>query len=385
MPMQGEASHWTVDPSGGRKVCTAAVRSLTTLHADTPSLRLLADRTAEVLIGIRRALDGLLLLVDPARNLPGSRSAWSSVPDLLPALVNAVRIFVTIGAVELFWIVTAWPGGAAAIVFAAIAVIAFSPRADQAYTTTMSFMIGTGLAAALAAIVKFGVLPGVTTFAGFCLAIGIVLVPAGALMAQRQTPMFTAIVVIFVPLIAPANQMSYDTQQFYNGALAIVAGVGAGALALRLLPPLPPAVRTRRLLSLSLRDLQDLTRGLIPRTANEWEGRIYSRLSAMPEQAEPLQRAQLMATLSVGAEIIRLRRVAHRFDQDVELDAALDAVARGDSVIATEHLTRLDQKLAAVTSAGPGAQVRLRARGIILAMSEALAQHAAYFDSGMAR
>ena len=385
VPAQGEASDWTVDPSSGRKACAAAVRTLTSLPADTPSLRLLADRTAEALIGIQRALDGLLLLVDPARNIPGSRSAWFGVPDLLPALVNAVRIFVTIGAVEFFWIVTAWPSGAAAILFAAIAVIAFSPRADQAYTTTMSFMIGTSLAAALAAIVKFGVLPGVTTFGGFCLAIGIVLVPAGALMAQRQTPMFTAMVVIFIPLLAPANQMSYDTQQFYNGVLAIVAGVGAGAVAFRLLPPLPPAVRTRRLLSLTLRDLQRLTRGPIPRAANEWEGRIYCRLSAMPEQAEPLQRAQLMAALSVGAEIIRLRRVAHRFDQDVELDAALDAMARGYSVIATERLARLDQKLATVPSTRPGAPVRLRARGIILAMSEALAQHAAYFDSGMAR
>ena len=155
--------------------------------------------------------------------------------------------------IEFFWIVTEWPNGAQAIVFAAVAVILFSPRADQAYTTTMSFMIGTGLTAALAAVVKFAVLPGVTTFAGFNLAIGLVLVPAGALMVQSwQTPMFTAMAGNFVPLLAPANQMSYDTQQFYNAALAIVAGVGAGALSFRLLPPLSPALRTRRLLALTL-------------------------------------------------------------------------------------------------------------------------------------
>ena len=80
-----------------------------------PPLR--AGPTAEALIGIRRALDGLLLLVDPARNIPVPRSAGLSVPDLLPALVNAVRVFVTIGAVELFWITTAWPNGAGAIAF----------------------------------------------------------------------------------------------------------------------------------------------------------------------------------------------------------------------------------------------------------------------------
>jgi uncharacterized membrane protein YccC len=189
----------------------------------------------------------------------------------------------------------------------------------------------------------------------------------------------------FIPLLAPANQMSYDTQQFYNAALAIVAGVGVAALAFRLLPPLSPALRTRRLLALTLRDLRRLTKGPIPRTANKWEGRVYSRLSALPEQAEPLQRAQLMAALSVGTVIVRLRRLARRFDQDAELDAALDAVAKGNSSAAAERLAGLDQGLAALPDTGPGARARLRARSSILAMSEALAQHAAYFDSGVGR
>ena len=186
-----------------------------------------------------------------------------------------------------------------------------------------------------------------------------------------------------MPPRAPENLISYDTLQFYNSALAIVAGAGAAALAFRLLPPLSPGLRTHRLLALSLRDLRRLTMGPIPWTANEWEGRVYSRLSALPEQAEPLQRAQLMAVLSVGTEIIRLRRVARRFDQGAELDTAFDALARGDSSVATESLGRLDQTLA--TLPGSGARVKLRARSSILALSEALAQHAAYFDSGAAR
>jgi hypothetical protein len=47
---------------------------------------------------------------------------------------------VTIGAVEVFWIVTEWPNGASAITFTAIGVILFTPRADEAYATTMRFM-----------------------------------------------------------------------------------------------------------------------------------------------------------------------------------------------------------------------------------------------------
>ena len=130
-----------------------------------------------------------------------------------------------------------------------------------------------------------------------------------------------------------------------------------------------------------LRDLRRLTRGPIPRTANAWQGRVHSRLSVLPEQADPLQRAQLVAALSVGTEIIRLRRFAHRFDQDVELDAVLHAVAKGDSSAAALRLTRLDQRLAALQNGRPGARATLRARSSILAMSEALAQHGAYFDS----
>jgi uncharacterized membrane protein YccC len=297
-----------------------------------------------------------------------------------------VRVFITIGAAALFWIVTAWPNGAQAITFAAIAVILFSPRADQAYPIAMGFLLGTTLTAALAAIVNFAVLPGVATFAGFSLAIGLVLVPAGALMTQPwQAAMFTAMTANFVPILGPANQNSYDPQQLYNSALAIVAAVGAAALAFRLLPPLSPALRTRRLLALTLRDLRRLTTGPIPQTARDWEGRVYSRLSALPEQAEPLQRAQLLAALSVGTEIIRLRHVARRFDLHNELDAALAALAQGDSVVAIECLARLDRSLVALSGTTLGTWVRLRARGSILAMSEALEHHAAYFDSGAAR
>ena len=61
-------------------------------------------------------------------------------------------------AVELFWIITAWPNGAGAITFAAIVVLLASPRADEAYANAMSFMVGVGLAAAFAAIIEFAVL-----------------------------------------------------------------------------------------------------------------------------------------------------------------------------------------------------------------------------------
>jgi uncharacterized membrane protein YccC len=370
-------SHWIADPVGLRRICESAVERLIALPASTPSLRLLADQTAAVLAGISRALNGLALLVDdPARPVPWGSRVRLRVPDWLPALVNAGRAFVVIGAAELFWIVTEWPNGALAITFAAVVVILFAPRADQAYAAAKSFMTGTSLSAAFAAVIAFAVLPNRETFAAFSLAIGLVLVPAGAGMAQPwQTVMFMAMAFNFVPLLAPANQQTYDTVQFYNSASALVIGVGVGACSFRLIPPLSPAFRTRRLLALTLRDLRRLARSRIWQTPEDWEGRIYGRLSALPDAAGPLPGAQILAALFVGTAIIQLRRIARGMDLGSELDAALEALRRGNIALTMARLGRIDGGLAARPGADP-----LQARARVLAMTEVLTQHAAYFE-----
>ena len=156
------------------------MRTLLALPAPTPSLRLLADQTAKLLAGILDVLEGLALLVDaPGRPFPGRRKFRVTVPDWLPALVNAGRAFVTIGAAALFWVVTAWPSGALSIAFAAIVLLLMSPKGDQAPAAAMEFMVGPTLGMLLAGIAKFAVLPALSTFPSFCIALGLFLIPMG--------------------------------------------------------------------------------------------------------------------------------------------------------------------------------------------------------------
>ncbi|MGH6848350.1 MAG: FUSC family protein, partial [Methylocella sp.] len=368
----GLPAGWMADPVPPRRACEVAVRTLIALPASTPSLRLLAGQTAKVLAGISDALNGLALLVDShVRPLALHRGFRLRVPDWLPSIVNAGRAFVAIGIVELFWIVTEWPNGAFAITFTAIGVLLLGPQADRAYAAALRLMIGCIFATVFAAIIAFAVLPGLEGFEAFSLALGLYLIPVGALMAQPwQTVVFTFMVIQFVPLLSPANVMSYDTVQFYNAALAIVAGTGVAAVSFRLLPPLPPAFRARRLLALTLRDLRRLATDPVPWTADDWEGRIYGRLAAMPDGAEPLQRAQLVTALSVGNGIIQLRRIAPQLSLDSDLGAALDALAQGNSAIATTRLARLDDRLASLPGTGSETSLALQARGSILAISE---------------
>lgn len=382
--LQGDPLPWTTDPIGMRRLCDGAARTLIAIPAGAPSLRLLADQTVRVLTGLSDVLGGLALLVaEPAGRTPPLRSVRPHVPDWLPALINAARAFVTIGAVELFWIMTEWPNGAVAITWAAISVILFAPRADEAYARAVDFTIGTGLATVCAAVVAFAILPNVATFAGLSIVLALYLIPVGALMAQPwQATMFAPMAGNFVPLLGPANQMSYDTVHFYNNALAIAVGCGAAALSFRLLPPLSPALRSRRLTALTLRDLRRLTSDAGRLPGDDWEGLIYSRLEALPDQAEPLQRAQLVAALSVGTDIIHLRRLAPRLGLVQELETALAAFAQEDSAAAIAGLTAFDHRLASLGETGPENSVVLRARSRVLAVCDALVRHGTYFDAG---
>jgi uncharacterized membrane protein YccC len=370
-----------------RRRYNALARTLIAEPAATPALRVLADHTAQVLAGISGATDGLILLADgTALRMPGRDRIRLRIADWLPGVINAVRAFLSVCVVECLWIVTEWPDGAVAITFTALGVTVFAPKDDQAYASAMRYMVGTVITVACASIVKFALLPGLATFTAFSVTLGVFLVPIGALAAQPwQTAAFTAAAANFIPLLTPANQMSYDTQQFYNNAVAILAGVGAAAISFRLLTPLTPATRSRRLLALTLRDLRRLATGPVLRTADGWKGVVASRLSVLPDAAEPLQRAQLVAALSMGTEIVRLRRIARRLGLASLLADALDAFAQGSSGLATRCLATLDSALASRPRDAPGASGAMRARGCILVVLDGLAQHAEYFDAGALR
>jgi uncharacterized membrane protein YccC len=378
----GEPRPWIVDPVGLRRSCDATVRGLAGMGGVNPSLRLLAEQTARVLAGLSNALEGLALLVTGPAPRQRGRNFRFYVPDWLPALVNGARAFVTIVAVEVFWVVTEWPNGALAISWTAIAGILLAPRADESYALAVKYMVGTGLAAFAAILLLVG-LRNVDTFVGFSIILGLYFVPVGTMMAQPwQSAMFAPMAGNLIPFLAPTNQMSYNAAQFFNTALAIVTGCCVAALSFRLIPPLSSSLRSKRLLELTLRDLRRLATKPIGRSEGDWERRMYSRLAAMPDQAEPLQRAQLLAALSVGTEIIQLRRFAFQLKGAAELESALGAVARGNSAAAIARLVELDNRLVDFSDDSPASLLASRARSQLLAVCDALTHHRVYFDRG---
>ena len=91
-----------------------------------------------------------------------------------------------------------------------------------------------------------------------------------------------------------------------------------------------------------------------------------------------------MTALSVGTEIIELRRIATQFGFESELDSALEPLAQGNAAVAVARLERLDRHLASASVSEADISITLRERGRILLICDALVRHRAYFDAGAA-
>ena len=376
-----DASGSAKKPAQLRQACCAAARSLTQFTAATPSQRLLADSAAMGMLGMARALNGLTGVADPSDMIPVRGTARLHIPDWLPPSIAALRVVLSVGAISLFWIASAWPSGALAITFCAIIVVLLPLQGDLAYSASMTFLKGCVLGSGVAAVLVFAILPRVTSFPSLCLALGLALVPLGFLLARAKNPLFYfAASVNFLPMLSITNGITYDASQFWNSTSAILAGIACGAVAMRILPPLSPAIRTQRLLALTLADLRRLAKQASPGRQGDWESRGVARLLAMPDQAEPVERSELVAAVAVGKEIVRLRRVAPRFVPGAAVDAALHALAEGRSGEAMERLKDIDRLLAALPRAEAATRILLRLRASILAISGQLTEYAAYFD-----
>jgi uncharacterized membrane protein YccC len=369
---------------GLHRAVQQAVRRLISTPTPIPSLRLLLDQTAMALAGLSRTLVGLALLVADLRNPVSRRDhARPYIADWLPSLINGGRAFVTIGAAEILWIVTAWPTGTTCIIWAAIAVVLFGPKSDLAYQSAAGYCAGAVIAAVCAAVIKFAVLPQCESFACLCATFACYLTPVGALSSRGRLPaLFGVMAPSFVALVSPANVMVYDTAAFYNAALGLVAGAALAALAFLLLPPLSPAIRTRRLLASTLCDLRRIAAGHGPRSPREWRRRMYARLIALPNSAGPLERAQLTAAVTAGAALIHLHRAARTLPIGARLQSAFTALSEGRCTFAAEALAWVDRDLASRPLQGSSLKRAIRARASVLALTEILDQHAAYFCAG---
>ena len=262
--------------------------------------------TAMAATAALRAVEEGRETVDPPRTLTPHR-------DLSLALVFGARSALAFLVVSSFWLATAWPAAAGALVLTCVVCSLFASRENGAQIG-MSFMRGIFLAIPAAFFVGQILLPQWSGFALLCLGMGVPLFLGALGMAKPQIgATATSFCLHFIVLVSPLNAMKFDVATFFNSAQAMVVGVGAAVLAFHLLILRNPAWHGRRLLAATLGDLVRLTRRNL-RGAESWfGGRMADRLLQLarhyPELPEPARSRwdDGLLGLDIGDELLHLR------------------------------------------------------------------------------
>jgi uncharacterized membrane protein YccC len=206
-----------------------------------------------------------------------------------------------------------------------------------------------------------------------------VLVPLGVLAAGTwHKTAFAGMVTNVMPILAIQNEPSYEATRVLNTGLAVVAGTALAAIAIGLLPPLPPARRVQRLLMLTLRDLRGLLAGHRRFTQQMWVRLVSNRLAVLPVQASLEQEAQLVAALSAGEAAITLRGAGPYLSAGRTLDQAFVELAEANVAAAHERFARFSAHQVSQAEVEPQRALQAAVQATLIA--DALDRHACFFS-----
>ena len=173
-------------------------------------------------------------------------------------------------------------------------------------------------------------LPLTDGFAGLCLVLGPCLFLGALLAANPKAPLLgVAISVFFLTLLTPTNPMVYDANLYLNMALPTIGGAILTMIVFRLVLPSNPRGRVRAMVRTLRRDIQALLDSRHAVTPIDWETRMHDRLLQLIARMRvaELQQDWLVrggfASLRIGREIIRIRRLLADYADDTLITAAM--------------------------------------------------------------
>jgi len=177
------------------------------------------------------------------------------------ALLSALAAAVAMGICAFFWIATAWPDGAGAIAFAAVACTLFASL-DDPTPTIRNITLLLALCIPIVFIYQFFVLPAIGGFVLLCAVLAFVLIPAGLLMAiPAYAPIGLALALGFCVEMSLQTSYTADLAAIVNSNSAFVLGGIAGLIVTRLMRVIGTQASARRLMRATHRDLADLAAG----------------------------------------------------------------------------------------------------------------------------
>jgi uncharacterized membrane protein YccC len=338
------------------------------------------------------------------RILAGAATMAPAVPpfaryrDPMLAAAGALVSTMAVLTAAVFWIVTGWPDGAQAVIFAGV-IGSILASLDDPATAATGFLKMTVYAIGVAALYVFVVIPRIDGFTTLMAVLLPFCLPVGMIIAlPRLGPLVLPLALNTAALLSLGNDRPFpDLASYLNMSLGLIVGIVAGVLMFRLLRPLGVAWTVRRLIADMMMDLAQITTssGSVPRFS--FESRMYDRISALFTRLNPAEPDDLaamrgsLAALRIGLNILALTAVRPRLAADpaTAVRSVLAALRRkfeapGWDDGAASPLPIITDAIAKLLAAGPapGVTEALVALG---AIQTSLSQHPDFFALPSAR
>jgi len=282
------------------------------------------------------------------------------------ALLTGLAAGVAMAICAFFWIATAWPEGAGAIAFAAVASTLFAAL-DDPTPTIRNITLLLALCIPIVFVYQFFVLPAIGGFVLLCAVLAFVLIPAGVLMAiPAYAPVGLALALGFCVEMSLQTSYTADLAAIVNSNSAFVLGGVAALIVTRLMRVIGTQASARRLLRAIYRELADLAAGRSHPTREQWVSRMMDRVALLlyrQPRFEPRPRhefADALEDLRLGVNMIEAISMAPTMSQPAQdalgvmfagLVAHFRALARGRVPPLGEGLLqKIDIAISEVTS-----------------------------------
>jgi len=283
----------------------------------------LAVRLIELVDSWQACLGFAAYLADPAQTPSDDVRAAAAQIGPKPmhtdpgiALLSGLAAALAMGICAFFWIATAWPDGAGAIAFAAVACTLFASL-DDPTPTIRNLAILLALCIPIVIVYQFFVLPAIGGFVLLCAVLAFVLIPAGILMASPAYAVIgLALALGFCVELSLQTSYTADLAAIVNSNSAFVLGGVLALVVTRLMRVIGTQASAQRLIRATYRDLADLAAGRSHPTRDQWASRMLDRVALLlyrQQRFEPRPRhefADALENLRLGVNMIETQSIA---------------------------------------------------------------------------
>ena len=320
----------------------------------------LTVRLVELIESWQGCLDFAAYLADPTKTPNADVRAAAAEIGPKPmhtdpgiALLSALAAALAMGICAFFWIATAWPEGAGAVAFAAVACTLFASL-DDPTPTIRNIATILALCIPIVIVYQFFVLPAVNGFVLLSAVLGFALIPAGLLLAiPAYAPIGLALALGFCVEMNLQTNYTADLATIINSNSAFVLGGVAGLVVTRLMRVIGTQASARRLMRATYRDLADLADGRAQPTRYQWASRMLDRVALLlyrQPRFEPRPQhefADALEDLRLGVNIIETQSIAPKMSRAAQqtLEAMYARLAPHFRALAHGRVPPLDDVL----------------------------------------